>query len=225
MDTTIVEFVDMIREMRGKPMDFGKVAQLFTLDVLSRIAFGKCFGFVAAREDIFGYGKAGEDFFPINELMSNHAFFRALIGNPVMQKLAAPKDTDEVGLGRIAKFARECVEEKFKSDKPSRDMIGHFVSKGLTQLQVEAESALQIVAGSDSTTTILRCTLYLLAGSPTVYNKLKSEVDEAVSNGAASHPVVTYAETESLQYLQACVWEGMRMVSLSRSCIDCTLSS
>jgi cytochrome P450 len=207
----------VLRESHGKPVNFGEVAQLFTLDVLSKVAFGKCFGTLSARKDIFGYGKASEDFLPISELMSNHAFFRMLFGNPLMQKIAAPKDTDEVGLGRVVKFARGRVEERFKNagkivDEGGQDMISHFMAKGLDQLQCEAEANLQILAGSDSTTTVLRCTLYLLAGSPVCYGRLRAEVDRAIADGAVSHPVVTYAETEDLAYLRACIWEGMRMV-------------
>lgn len=209
-----MEFLDLIREAAGKPMDIASTAQLFTLDVLSRIAFGKCFGFLAAKKDIFGYDKASEAFLPINELMSNHAFFRGLLGNSVVQGVAAPKDTDKVGLGRVVKFARECVQERFNEpEKAKRDMLGHFITKGLDQLQCEAEANLQIIAGSDSTTTILRCTLFLLAGNAIAYSKLRAEIDTAVAEGSASHPVVTYAETQALEYLDACIWEGMRMVS------------
>lgn len=43
------------------------------------------------------------------------------------------------------------------------------------------------------------------------YAKLKTEVDAAVGSGSISYPVVTYAEAEQLKYVDACVWEGMRM--------------
>ena len=212
----------MLRDSSGKPVDFAELAQLFTLDVLSKVAFGKCFGMLAARSDIFGYSKASEDFLPISELMANHRFFRWLVGSSIVQKIAAPKDTDKVGLGRIVKFARERVEERFRAaekvtENGRQDMIGHFMTRGLDQLQCEAEANLQIIAGSDSTTTVLRSTLYLLAGTPVVYSKLRSEIDQAVRSGLVSHPVIAYEETNKLPYLQACIWEGMRMVS-ARHC-------
>jgi cytochrome P450 len=79
----------------------------------------------------------------------------------------------------------------------------------MTQVQCESEAVLQIIAGSDSTTTVLRCTLFLLIATPVAYNKLKAEIDANVGN--ITYPVVSYGETQNLQYLSACLWEGLRM--------------
>jgi cytochrome P450 len=83
--------------------------------------------------------------------------------------------------------------------------------KDLSQLQCEVEAALQIFAGSDSTATVLRNTMFLLISNPAAYGKLRAEVDNAVASGHISSPVAKYGETKKLPYLQACIWEGMRM--------------
>ena len=80
------------------------------------------------------------------------------------------------------------------------------MNKGLSQTQVEAEAFLQVVAGSDSTSTVLRSTLYLLIGTPIAYNKLRTEVDRSAQDG-----ILKYSEAQKLPYLQACIWEGLRM--------------
>ena len=85
------------------------------------------------------------------------------------------------------------------------------MSKGLSQLQCEAEAPLQILAGSDSTATVFRNTMWLLISSPRAYGRLKSEVDEAVASGRLTVNVLTYDEAKTLKYLDACIWEGIRM--------------
>jgi len=44
-----------------------------------------------------------------------------------------------------------------------------------------------------------------------VYDKLKKEIDQAEQEGILSFPVIQYAETQRMDYLEACVKEGLRM--------------
>ena len=165
-----------------------------------------------ADKDIYGYSDAGAGFQPVLELMSNHISVRRLFTHPLIQRLAAPKGSDRTGIGRILKIAQNSVAERFSPNaKVKRDMLGHFVEKGMTQLECEVEANLQIIAGSDSTATILRCTIWHLISCPPAYSKLKQEIDDAVKEGKTTAPIVTCAEAQKLPYLSACVWEGMRM--------------
>jgi cytochrome P450 len=254
-------------------MDMAHVSQYFTLDVMSTIAFGEPFGYMAANKDLWGrcyvflgflasglerrttrpesligetwlgtsysiticfapglhkylpsitsvganffrldYNKITAEFMLFAELASNHNFIRSIISSRPFQWLAAPKGTDKVGLGRIVGIAQKTVAERYRPDaKVKRDMLGHFLSKGLSQEQAEVESNVQILAGSDSTATVLRITLMFLIASPDAYAKLRTEIDDAVAAGNISHPVVTYAEAMKLPYLDAVIWEGMRL--------------
>jgi cytochrome P450 len=127
---------------------------------------------------------------------------------PGLRDAAVPKYTDKTGIGPALAVAHKAVAERYGPDaKVRNDMLGHFVSKGLSQTQCEAEAFLQVIAGSDSTTTVLRSTLYLLLGTPSAYAKLRSELNSALEDNR----IPTYTETQRLQYLQACIWEGLRM--------------
>lgn len=53
--------------------------------------------------------------------------------------------------------------------------------------------------------------MYLLVGNPGAYNKLRTEVDQAFGDNRDPEQVVSYAETKQLRYLDACIWEGIRM--------------
>jgi cytochrome P450 len=93
---------------------------------------------------------------------------------------------------------------------------------------------LSLIAGSETTASVMRITLLSLISSPPVYNKLKDTVREAIKSGTITEPI-SYATAKEIPYLrvspqidsmvydqrgrfksltekqQAVVYEGMRM--------------
>lgn len=57
------------------------------------------------------------------------------------------------------------------------------------------------VAGSDTTASAIRVTLFYLMSSPRVYRKLKEEIRGCIREGRASTPI-TAAQARELPYLQ-----------------------
>ncbi|OAL33863.1 hypothetical protein AYO20_06874 [Fonsecaea nubica] len=183
------------RQYNGKPLDMSLVASFFTLDVLSQIAFGDAFGFFAAKRDLYNLNEIANQFFKPADA----------------ETMGSERHRDEFGQGRIIGIAQKAVAERYRPGaKVKRDILGH-VAKGLSQTQVEAESHLQIIAGSDSTSSALRITMMLLIGSPVASQKLVTEIDRAVANGKISCQIVRCSEAAELEYLSACIWEGIRM--------------
>jgi cytochrome P450 len=90
------------------------------------------------------------------------------------------------------------------------DMIGAFVRNGIPQRQIEAEILIQIMAGSDTTSSAIRSTMLRLLTSPRVLAKLRAEIDSAVASGRASTPI-KQSESKQLPYLQAVIKEGLRI--------------
>ncbi|OCT52372.1 pisatin demethylase [Cladophialophora carrionii] len=196
------------------PIDFATFAQYFTLDSLTHIAFGRPFGFLTHNEDLYNYNKTSTAFFPVLELGTNFPWVHAILSSPLLQALAGPKPEDKAGLGAIIGIAQEIVAERFHSgseSKNEKDMLNSFIRHGLTQLEAESESLLQILAGSDSTATTIRMTLLFILTNPAVYVKLRTEIDAAVADGQITFPVVKYSEAQRLPYLQACIKEGLRV--------------
>ena len=215
IDARILEFIHLVREEyaeRKQIMDFAKLAQYFTLDVLTKIAFGYPFGFLTKNQDLYEYNKRSTGFFPILELSCNVPFVNSVLKSPFMQAVAAPKPEDKMGFGAIIGICQKVVGERFRSnEKHEADMLGSFIKHGLTQEEAESESMLQILAGADSTATTVRCTfLYILTNAP-VYARLVAEIEEAVQSGRISFPVIKDVEAQTLPYLQACIKEGLRM--------------
>ena len=60
------------------------------------------------------------------------------------------------------------------------------------------------------TGNVIRSTMLYLAASPLIYLRLQSEIDTAISSGRASTPIA-YNEAKALTYLQAVIYEGIRI--------------
>lgn len=70
-----------------------------------------------------------------------------------------------------------------------------------------------IVAGSETTASVIRVTVLHILSAPMVYHRLKNEVKEAIKDGRVSHQPIEIEEAKRLPYLQAVIYEGMRMRS------------
>jgi len=86
-----------------------------------------------------------------------------------------------------------------------------WIKNGLSPADCRREAALQVPAGTDTITTVMRGTMLHLLTSPTVYQKLKDEIAKAIKDGRISNPI-TNDEAKRLSYLQVVLNEGIRMV-------------
>ncbi|KAK0613274.1 cytochrome P450 [Immersiella caudata] len=194
-----------------RPMDFAAAAQYFALDTVSTIAFGNAFGHLEADTDVTGYVQAMNVFAPMATLISDIPWLRKLFLNDWLFSKIGPKPTDEKGPGKIMGLAKAAVDKRFENGiKDQQDMLGSFLRHGITRHQAEAEATLQIIAGTDMTSNIIRSTMLFIATSPRIYARLQSEIESVVSSGAASTPI-TYAQTKTLPYLQAVLYESIRI--------------
>lgn len=218
IDRRILDFVNLIQKYNKKheAFDVAEKIQYFTLDSLTDMAFGFPFGFLEKDEDLYEYNKSSTEFFPVMELATNVPAIWSIISSRLMQALAGPKPEDRKGLGAIVGVAQKIVAERFDPESEKNqstrdpDMVDAFIKHGLTQLEAESESLLQILAGSDSTATSIRMSILFLLTNPRVYAKLRKEIDEAIATGKVSYPVITNAESQQLRYLQAVIKEGLR---------------
>lgn len=194
-----------------RTVDLSRVTSFFTLDTISKIAFGQTFGFLERDEDPFGYLENLEQFLPALIVFGVYTELSNILKMPVI-KASLPKSTDKRGLGRVMGFARERVQERF-GHKPivRKDMLGSFINHGLTQGELESETLTQITAGSDSTASSLRLTLHFICTSPPILERLLAEISAAINAGQISRPIIKDSEARQLPYLQACIKEGLRV--------------
>ncbi|KAJ9144220.1 Cytochrome p450 [Pleurostoma richardsiae] len=217
VDYVIDEMVQKIRSKYvagpGKlvPLDLAKMCQYFTLDSIGKVAFGQEFGFLGQERDVNHYLQTIEDIAPVMQMCGEIPSLASIVASPLVLRLAGPKVTDTKGLGRLMKVARDIVAKRFGPDaKEQRDMLGAFVRNGLTQRECETEALFQMIAGSDTTATAIRATLLYVMTTPRVYEALWREIDEAVKDSKISSPIKS-VEGEALPYLQAVIFEGLRI--------------
>ena len=211
LDLVQTKYVAKPDEGIYKTMDLSRETSFFTLDVISKIAFGETFGFLDLDDDPFGYLANLTQLLPAIIVFGVYTELTKLMKIPLI-KAALPKSTDKRGLGRVMGFARDRVQERF-GHKPvvRQDMLNSFISRGLTQGELESETLTQITAGSDSTASALRVTLHFVCTSPPIQQRLLAEAHAAMEAGHFSRPVVKDVEARQLPYLQACIKEGLRV--------------
>ncbi|KAK7715154.1 hypothetical protein SLS64_003851 [Diaporthe eres] len=216
INDTLSELKDLLRstylstDNETRPMDWGSVAEYFTLDTLSKVSYGKSFGCIQANRDVHDFVESSKAGMKFMSLCAEVPILRAILTSKFVLALIGPKTTDTKGIGPLMRLSKEAVSKRFNSDaKDQADMLGSFVRSGLTQPQVEQEALLQIIAGSDSTAISIRCTMLFLTTTPHAYRRLQEEIDQGIAEGRISSPI-TNAEAKALPYLQAVIHETRR---------------
>lgn len=96
LDTTYTSSGSQLR-----PLDFARVAQFFTLDVISDIAFGEPLGFLINNEDINGYCRVAEKLLPAFEWAVALPSVNRIVRLPGVRNLVMPSASDKSGVGTI----------------------------------------------------------------------------------------------------------------------------
>ncbi|KAL4877399.1 cytochrome P450 [Aspergillus karnatakaensis] len=195
-----------------RPVDFARLCQFLTLDIITAVAFGKAMGFLENNEDLHGYIANQTAMLPVFEWFSTLPILERITRLPAISQMAMPTPQDKTGAGLLMGVAKRIVAARFGPDKKERrDMLGSFIAHGLTQEEAQQETVLQIFAGSDTTATTIRTSTLFLITNPLASAKLRDELDHAAQRGRISRPVITYEQAQALPYLQACVQESLRI--------------
>ncbi|KAJ0318960.1 hypothetical protein COL5a_010451 [Colletotrichum fioriniae] len=103
------------------------------------------------------------------------------------------------------RIAEKYVGERFKStSKPQKDMLN-----GMTQKECEAEGLFALVAGSDTTASVIRVTMLHLMCNPRIYHKFKAVIRDAVASGVSTP--ITFDQASKIPFLRALIYEGIRI--------------
>ena len=138
--------------------------------------------------------------------------FGRIAAHPLFHRLASYriKHTD---VFRILPVTNTIVARRFNPEAPrQKDMLGSLIAHGLDEKQANNEAVLQVMAGSDTTATAIRATMLYIISTPRVYRRLQGKIDEGIRGRKVSSPI-TGAEAAEMPYLQAVIWEGIRVFS------------
>ena len=211
IDSNITNLVKLIctESAAGRAIDFSSLAQYFTLDVLTHIAFSAPIGYLTQNRDVYSYIRTVSGFLQVLELGANCSIVQSILDSPLMAPMR-PKSTDKNGMGAMMGMAKRAVSERYgPNPKVEHDMLGSFVKYALTQQEAESEAMVQVLGGSDSTATAIRMIILYVATSPAVYVKLQKELDE--NDVLFDGWLITSANSRKLPYVQACIKEGLRI--------------
>ncbi|KAL6789232.1 cytochrome P450 [Trichoderma sp. SZMC 28012] len=218
IDERLHEFIDLIKSKYVStsgnvvPVDMAKKVQFFTLDVISGVGLGKTFGMLQSDSDVENYLQSSEEGLHIANF--GLAFSLSWITQArFLGKFIAPSPEDSKGFGRMMATCFRYVNERVANPTDKRsDMLASFIRHGISGDELRSEALEQIVAGSDTTATGIRCTLLHIITNPRVYAKLQKEIDEAIRDGKAPQDdLITHSQAKQLPYLQATIREAMRV--------------
>lgn len=189
--------------------------QYFTLDSITRIAFGEAFGYLATDSDVYGYIESLEIMMPRLSAVNDIPLLRKALFSKWGLLLTGPSKKDPKGWGKLLAVAEHVVATRFNDTvdgvvQHKQDMLGYFVRRGVDRRQCETEVLVQIVAGSDTVATPIRGTLLYLLTARHAYDKLQAEIDGFFA-GRNDAGTIKNSEALQLPYLQAVVYEGLRM--------------
>ncbi|KAL8283008.1 hypothetical protein RB597_010413 [Gaeumannomyces tritici] len=219
LDSQLLRLIELIRARylsaggaATRPVDFAPLTRYYTLDVITRLAYGHEFGHLDEGTDKYGFVGEVDRALKIVALIRALPAFRALAFSDLGFRLMGPKLTAKRGLGKMMAVAHGLVDRRFEPDAEKRnDMMGSFIKNGLSRDECKAEGMLQIVAGSDGTATTIRGTMMYLMSTPSAYCRLKREIRHALDSGLVAGSPITMDESRRLPYLNAVINEGFRI--------------
>ncbi|KAL8921692.1 MAG: hypothetical protein Q9208_005621 [Pyrenodesmia sp. 3 TL-2023] len=195
-----------------RKVDFARLAQYLTLDIITDMAFGEPAGFLSEDGDQFQYLEIMSQALPRFEWVSCLVWLNKLLQNPIISAMIMPTPQDKTGVGHLMGIAKQMVARRFGAGKEIKeDMLGSYVKHGLSQREAETEAVLNIMAGSDTTVTALRSIVLFIISTPAVYKKLQTEMDTAAHKHLLTGHFVRDSEARDLPYMQACIKEGLRV--------------
>lgn len=215
--------------------DFTRWLQFYAFDVIGEITYSKRHGFIENNEDVDGIVAYLTKLFlyvaPIGQIP---ILDRLFLKNPIYLKLSQWGIIDATF--PVARFARARMAERLTeeqtsekqpllptSEKPvvkSPDLLSKFLAAREARPEFMSDTLVQTMAvsmafaGSETTAISLSAVFYFLLKNPSALAALRAELDAAAREGRFSDyetGLVTWHESQTLPYLDACVKEAFRL--------------
>ncbi|KUJ10351.1 cytochrome P450 oxidoreductase [Mollisia scopiformis] len=208
------KFSELATSKSPQSFDLQHWFQCFAFDTIGLITLNKRFGFLDNGKDKWGLLAALHAYL---EYVSHVGVFSEL--HPILYRIVQKFSTSS-GSSRLREFTNEQIMQRLAQLDVEKQDSGDFLTKLLSMhKQNPVEFSMSAVfgtcltnigAGSDTTSVSLAGIFYHLIKVPQAMSKLTEEIDQAYLTGKFSSPP-TFAETQELPYLQACIKEGLRM--------------
>lgn len=210
----IKSYVDLLmrrleeHSVQGKSLDMVKWYNYTTFDIISDLAFNDSFGSLESSvmhpwvSMIFDFIKVGTQL----RLFAQYPILKPFVGL-VLDKGAI----DIIARNQALTSAKLDKRLEIGTNGERKDFLSYILrhndEKGMSYPEILGNSETFIVAGSETTATLLSGLTYYLSQSPEAWNRLKAEVRGSFK----AEEEITMRATAALPYLFACLEEGLRM--------------
>ncbi|KAF2861829.1 cytochrome P450 [Piedraia hortae CBS 480.64] len=213
VDSAIGVFLNCMRHQQDRIVDMAKWVQLFAFDVIGDVTFSKRFGFMVAGSDdgsikqINAALKCAAWIGQVSWLYWLHDALMPYIGNHL---------AITVRHGSIRNFAVKEIAARQDRAVERKDILSKLRATQkekpleLDDVAVTSMATSNIFAGSDTTAISTRAIIYYLLKNPSCKQRLVGELLTLRDQGKLSDPV-TMAEAEKISYLQAVMYEALRL--------------
>lgn len=198
------------------------LARFLAYDVISEIGFGAPIGFVEAgcdQDDIIKHLHAGlREKAILNRL---YPFLKLMKGTWLGRKYFEASSRGSSGLGILLKLRDRLLDRRLKdleSGKEGRqDLLQTFLNtrtadgEPLDIEYIKSEVLLVLLAGADTTGTVMQGLIHQCITRPDIYKRLSDEIDAADAAGHLSTPPQYEEVSVHCPFYVACVREVMRL--------------
>ncbi|KAK0710478.1 cytochrome P450 [Apiosordaria backusii] len=202
----LIQKLGTIGEGGKEKMDLAAWYNYTTFDVIGDLAFGEGFGCLEGG-DYHPWVKA------IFQLARVGVVFQSLVHFPWVFKIIMALIPKSLMEEREKHYQMTLVKlkKRMEGGKDRSDLIEGLLKKadewGLTLQKLQANSAILIIGGSETTATLLSGVTFLLMTNPDALKKLTAEIRGAFK----SEDEIDFMSVSNLPYMLACLDEALRM--------------
>lgn len=195
------------RAAKGEVVDIVKWFNFTTFDLIGDLAFGQPFGCLESSEYhpwvgmLFQAIKLGV----FNELVKRYPIIKPFL------PLLIPKKLVRSRLDHMA-LSKQIAQKRLDSRNVTREdfmsyILRHNDEKGMTPGEIVENSSVLIIAGSETTATLLSGTTFCLLTNRDKYDKLVKEIRGSFAN----EDEITLLSVNKLEYMIAVFEESFRI--------------
>uniref|UniRef100_A0A1Q3FK17 Putative cytochrome p450 6d3 n=1 Tax=Culex tarsalis TaxID=7177 RepID=A0A1Q3FK17_CULTA len=209
----------------GEAIEMRDVASRYVVDIIASVFFG--FEADSMNDPEHPFRVVGRE--AVEDSFSNNVRTAAIMVCPRLLKLIRIPATNPKISGFMMDLVQQQMDYREKNNVSRKDFFQQLVDlrkedllKGedaMSVVQCASQVFLFYIAGSETTSITITCTLHELSHSPKVMQQLLAEIDETL---AKSNGQINYDTVKGMRYLDACVKETLRkypgLPILNREC-------
>ncbi|KAH6679289.1 cytochrome P450 [Halenospora varia] len=193
----------------SKAFNVSKVTSYMSFDIMGEVCFGKAFEMMEREENRYLLEVVSDGAQCLNTLGHMQKLLYTGLHRVLFTKLLK-------GLQRYQAYSKEQCVERIKNPSRCPDIFQALLSAKntkteqqlFTELELQSESSLLIIAGSDTTSTSLTATIFYLLHNPQCLEVVQQEI---LNTFETLDDIRFGPKLKECRYLFACITEALRM--------------